>query len=134
MLIMAFVKKNLKECFEDIETTSVGAGILGLMGNKGATGIRLSFHPKHHLGKTHRPDRPDICEFALGRIRRDGRPEKCRLPRLIVEVAVSSASTPTTEGSTESSPYVDVSVFDTDVLFWMGGLWTTPPRRYYVLS
>ena len=31
MLIMVFVKKTLKECFEDIKTTSVGAGILGLM-------------------------------------------------------------------------------------------------------
>jgi hypothetical protein len=31
MLIMLFVKKSLKECVEDIKTTSVGAGILGLM-------------------------------------------------------------------------------------------------------
>jgi hypothetical protein len=31
MLIMVFVKKSLKECFEDIKTTSVGAGILGMM-------------------------------------------------------------------------------------------------------
>jgi len=31
MLIVVFVKKTLKECFEDIKTTSVGAGILGLM-------------------------------------------------------------------------------------------------------
>lgn len=30
----------------------------------------------------------------------------------------------------ENSQYVDISVFDTDVLFWMGGRWTTPPRRY----
>lgn len=28
---MVFVKKSLKECFEDIKTTSVGAGILGVM-------------------------------------------------------------------------------------------------------
>lgn len=28
---MVFVKKSLKECFEDIRTTYIGAGILGLM-------------------------------------------------------------------------------------------------------
>ena len=28
---MVFVKKSMRECFEDIKTTSVGAGILGLM-------------------------------------------------------------------------------------------------------
>jgi hypothetical protein len=31
MLIMVFIKKSMKECFEDVKTTSVGAGILGLM-------------------------------------------------------------------------------------------------------
>ena len=31
MLLMVFVKKDLKECFEDIKTASVGAGILGVM-------------------------------------------------------------------------------------------------------
>jgi len=31
-------------------------------------------------------------------------------------------------------PQVDVSVFDADVLFWMGGRWTTQPCSYYVLS
>jgi len=31
MLVIVFVKRNLMECFEDIKTTSVGAGILGLM-------------------------------------------------------------------------------------------------------
>ena len=28
----------------------------------------------------------------------------------------------------ESSPQVDVSVFETDVLFWMGGPWTNSPN------
>jgi len=31
MLIIVFVKRSLKECFEDVNMTSVGAGILGLM-------------------------------------------------------------------------------------------------------
>ena len=31
MLIMVFVKKDLKEYFKDIKMTYVGAGILGMM-------------------------------------------------------------------------------------------------------
>jgi len=31
MLIMVFVKKDLKECVQDIKMASVGAGILGVM-------------------------------------------------------------------------------------------------------
>ncbi|KAJ4479376.1 DNase I-like protein [Lentinula aciculospora] len=45
MLIMVIVKKSLRTCFSDIMTSSVGAGILGLMGNKGGTAIRLAFTP-----------------------------------------------------------------------------------------
>ncbi|KAL4243376.1 inositol 1,4,5-trisphosphate 5-phosphatase type II family protein [Abortiporus biennis] len=45
MLLMIIVKEDLVSCFTDIMTTSVGAGILGLMGNKGATAIRVSFAP-----------------------------------------------------------------------------------------
>jgi len=29
-------------------------------------------------------------------------------------------------GLAEGPPQVDVSVFETDVLFWMGGLWIAP--------
>ncbi|KIK67887.1 hypothetical protein GYMLUDRAFT_155419 [Collybiopsis luxurians FD-317 M1] len=45
MLIIIIVKKSLRSCFSDIMSTSAGAGIMGLMGNKGATAIRLTFTP-----------------------------------------------------------------------------------------
>ncbi|KAJ3923508.1 DNase I-like protein [Lentinula edodes] len=45
MLVMVIVKKSLRSCFSNIMTTSVGAGILGLMGNKGGTAVRLTFSP-----------------------------------------------------------------------------------------
>jgi inositol polyphosphate 5-phosphatase INPP5B/F len=64
MLLIIFVKKDLRACVSDIKTTSVGAGIMGVMvgvprvkhpfhycicstlqGNKGATAIRLTFQP-----------------------------------------------------------------------------------------
>ncbi|KAJ3779009.1 DNase I-like protein [Lentinula raphanica] len=45
MLVMIIVKKSLKDCFSNVMTSSVGAGILGLMGNKGGTAVRLTFTP-----------------------------------------------------------------------------------------
>ncbi|CAL1710188.1 unnamed protein product [Somion occarium] len=45
MLIIIIVRKEIANCFGEMKTTSVGAGILGLMGNKGATAIRLVFNP-----------------------------------------------------------------------------------------
>ncbi|KAJ4491922.1 hypothetical protein C8J55DRAFT_449055 [Lentinula edodes] len=45
MLVMVIVKKSLRSCFSNIMTTSVGAGLLGLMGNKGGTAVRLTFSP-----------------------------------------------------------------------------------------
>ncbi|KAJ3862319.1 DNase I-like protein [Lentinula novae-zelandiae] len=45
MLVMVIVKKSLQSCFSNIMTTSVGAGLLGLMGNKGGTAVRLTFSP-----------------------------------------------------------------------------------------
>ncbi|KAK7460941.1 hypothetical protein VKT23_008869 [Stygiomarasmius scandens] len=45
MLIIVIVKKSLKECFSNIMTSSVGVGIMGYMGNKGGTAVRLTFTP-----------------------------------------------------------------------------------------
>ncbi|KAJ3741434.1 DNase I-like protein [Lentinula detonsa] len=45
MLIIIIVQKSLKACFSHVMTSSVGAGIMGLMGNKGGTAIRLAFTP-----------------------------------------------------------------------------------------
>ncbi|KAF8957550.1 Endonuclease/exonuclease/phosphatase [Flammula alnicola] len=45
MLLVIFVKKALKDCFGEIKTSAAGAGILGVMGNKGGIAVRLSFTP-----------------------------------------------------------------------------------------
>ncbi|EKM78327.1 hypothetical protein AGABI1DRAFT_101055 [Agaricus bisporus var. burnettii JB137-S8] len=45
MLIIIFVKKKLKHCFGEVRATAAGSGILGIMGNKGATAVRLVFTP-----------------------------------------------------------------------------------------
>ncbi|KXN92908.1 Inositol polyphosphate 5-phosphatase OCRL-1 [Leucoagaricus sp. SymC.cos] len=45
MLIVIVVKKALRNYFGDVQVSSAGSGILGLMGNKGATAVRLTFMP-----------------------------------------------------------------------------------------
>ncbi|KAF8152980.1 DNase I-like protein [Crassisporium funariophilum] len=48
MLILIIVKKSLKNSFGEVKTSVAGAGILGVMGNKGGTAVRLSFTPPSH--------------------------------------------------------------------------------------
>ncbi|KAK0212373.1 DNase I-like protein [Desarmillaria ectypa] len=45
MLIIIIVKDSLKDCFGDVRTSAAGAGIMGIMGNKGGTAIQLAFTP-----------------------------------------------------------------------------------------
>ncbi|KAJ7880385.1 hypothetical protein B0H14DRAFT_3768414 [Mycena olivaceomarginata] len=45
MLVVVIVRKALKPCFSEIKTSAAGTGIMGLMGNKGGTAIRMKFTP-----------------------------------------------------------------------------------------
>ncbi|KAF7440117.1 hypothetical protein PC9H_000461 [Pleurotus ostreatus] len=45
MLIVIVVKADLKPCFSDVRLSATGAGIMGVMGNKGGTAVRLAFTP-----------------------------------------------------------------------------------------
>ncbi|KAF5365199.1 hypothetical protein D9758_005326 [Tetrapyrgos nigripes] len=56
MLIIIIVKKSLKECFSNVMTSSVGVGIMGYMGNKGGTAIRLTFTPPDITASTPQAD------------------------------------------------------------------------------
>ncbi|KAI0258569.1 Endonuclease/exonuclease/phosphatase [Gloeopeniophorella convolvens] len=46
ILLIVFVKKDLRSCFTGIRANSVGAGIMGVMGNKGAVAVRLTYKPR----------------------------------------------------------------------------------------
>lgn len=45
MLIIAIGRKSRLSCFGDVRFGAAGAGIMGIMGNKGATAIRMSYTP-----------------------------------------------------------------------------------------
>ncbi|KAF9653656.1 DNase I-like protein [Thelephora ganbajun] len=122
MLIMVFAKRSLRECFEDIKTTSVGAGILGVMGNKGGTAIRLCFHPKHPSGT---PSLPTVLTFVNSHLAAFDEMADRRhtdFHDLSSRLSFRLQTDQNGEASAETSTQVDVSVFNTDVLFWMGDL------------
>ncbi|KDQ56675.1 hypothetical protein JAAARDRAFT_194649 [Jaapia argillacea MUCL 33604] len=64
MLLVIFVKKTLRDCFSDVKFCAVGSGILGVMGNKGGTAIRVSFTPlRKHSSEIWWPS-PTILTFV----------------------------------------------------------------------
>ncbi|KAI0280361.1 Endonuclease/exonuclease/phosphatase [Russula aff. rugulosa BPL654] len=45
ILLIIFVKKDLRSCFTGIMESSVAEGFMGLMGNKGAVAVRINYQP-----------------------------------------------------------------------------------------
>ncbi|KAI0049485.1 DNase I-like protein [Auriscalpium vulgare] len=45
MLLIVIVRKELRKCFLGARTAAVGAGLMGIMGNKGAVAVRLTYRP-----------------------------------------------------------------------------------------
>ncbi|KAI1792704.1 DNase I-like protein [Ganoderma leucocontextum] len=129
MLLVLIVKKRLRPNFSDVRSTAVGAGIMGIMGNKGATAIRLLFTPT--------PSRPEDTEFqnkptALTFVNAhlaafDEMFEKRNADfhdlsrRLVFEPAISVADVPSS-GSWYAPAAAPLSIFAADALFWLVNL------------
>ncbi|KIK80565.1 hypothetical protein PAXRUDRAFT_765418 [Paxillus rubicundulus Ve08.2h10] len=64
MLLVVIVKKTLVSCFSNVWSCHAGAGIMGFMGNKGATAIRLEFTPKPPSDSLATRYRPTILTFV----------------------------------------------------------------------
>ncbi|KAF9238067.1 DNase I-like protein [Melanogaster broomeanus] len=64
MLLVIIVKKAFVSCFSDIQSCDAGAGIMGFMGNKGATAIRLEYTPKPPSDSPTMACRPTILTFV----------------------------------------------------------------------
>ncbi|KAI0366527.1 DNase I-like protein [Pilatotrama ljubarskyi] len=129
MLLVVIVKKRLRGCFGEIKTTSVGAGIMGIMGNKGATAVRLLFTPipasarqAEHEGK------PIALTFVNSHLAAfDEMFEKRNADfhdlsqRLQFDSGIASDDSGLS-GNSYTAPSVQLSVFQADTLFWLVNL------------
>ncbi|KZT64220.1 DNase I-like protein [Daedalea quercina L-15889] len=122
MLLLVLVRKRLKERFSDVRSASVGAGIMGMMGNKGATAVRMAYAPPSEDGVASRPTTLTFVNSHLAAFdemfdrRNADFHDICK--RLSFE---SGASIP--EGSAQNDdPSVNnalaLNVFETDAIFW----------------
>ncbi|KAH8102042.1 DNase I-like protein [Cristinia sonorae] len=123
MLLVIIVKKSLKACFGDVKTTSVGAGILGLMGNKGGTAVRLAFTPPATADAS--SPQPVIITFVNAHLAAFDEMFERRnadfhdlSKRLQFDYGIPAQNGPVEE---DGHPLVTVplSVYQTDALFWM---------------
>ncbi|KAF9552113.1 DNase I-like protein [Agrocybe pediades] len=143
MLLIVMVKKSLKSCFGDVRTTAIGAGILGVMGNKGGTAVRLTFTPpgssttaeSEKASESSTPLGSTVLTFVNAHLAAfDEMAEKRNADfqdlskRLLFESSNSAGESEGSEqaaeggvgsgndGSMFSRPF---SVYEADVLFWM---------------
>ncbi|KAG1769780.1 DNase I-like protein [Suillus occidentalis] len=102
MLIVAIAKKSRLSCFGDIRFSAVGAGIMGIMGNKGATAIRMSYTP---LAQEISPS-PTVLTFVNAHLAAfDEMVERRNFDFHDISRRLTSRRT--------------VGLFESDVLFWM---------------
>ncbi|KAJ3286688.1 hypothetical protein HK104_008910 [Borealophlyctis nickersoniae] len=147
MLIMLYVKKEEVDAVSEISALYVGTGILGMMGNKGATAIRVRYHSTyltfvncHLAADTSMVDRrnqdfADICRrliFPLPMQYKDYTAYAHSNPWVtgLWDVAADSSSgagnvAAMVAGSAAAGVAPGksaVTIFDGDHLFWMGDL------------
>ncbi|KAM5546090.1 hypothetical protein V8D89_000216 [Ganoderma adspersum] len=130
MLLVLIVKKRLRPNFSDVRTTSVGAGIMGIMGNKGGTAIRLQFTPSPSAPQdTESQGKPTALTFVNAHLaafdemfekRNTDFHDLCK--RLVFEPAVSVVDDASSTGSWYAPAAVPLSIFATDALFWLVNL------------
>ncbi|KAH6908708.1 Endonuclease/exonuclease/phosphatase [Coprinopsis sp. MPI-PUGE-AT-0042] len=162
MLIVILVKKQSRLYFGDVQCISAGTGVMGVMGNKGASAIRVSYYPpphKHDGTRKRRRMKPTILAFVNAHLAEfdemvdkrnaDYRELTRRLrfnaptrhaqpqPQLDPNFEGSGPSNSSREAVNETEEISDeevdeeeeegeaietTSVFESDVLFWLGDL------------
>ncbi|TBU57913.1 DNase I-like protein [Dichomitus squalens] len=129
MLLVIIIKKRLRPNFTDVRTASVGAGIMGIMGNKGATAIRVSFTPSPSPpASSGSESRPTALAFVNAHLAAfDEMYEKRNVDfhdlckRLVFDYANSGDDIAST-GSWYTPAAVPLGIFDADALFWLVNL------------
>ncbi|TFK84297.1 DNase I-like protein [Polyporus arcularius HHB13444] len=132
MLLVIIVKKRLRHNFSEIRAVSVGVGIMGIMGNKGATAVRLLFTPtpSPSAANAEPQTRPTALTFVNAHLAAfDEMYEKRNADfqelskRLVFEPAISvEDQQPPSNGSWYSPAAAPLSIFESDALFWLGDL------------
>ncbi|KAJ7595016.1 DNase I-like protein [Mycena floridula] len=124
MLLIVIVKKTLRPCFKEIQTCAVGSGIMGVMGNKGGTAVRLTFVPPPDANVS--GPGPTVLTFVNSHLaafdemvdRRNA--DFHDLSKRLLFDPVHPMATPI---STQQALNVDkINVYESDALFWMGDL------------
>ncbi|KAF8189146.1 Endonuclease/exonuclease/phosphatase [Mycena galopus ATCC 62051] len=130
ILLVVIVRKELRGCFpeSEIRTAAAGTGIMGLMGNKGGTAIRLKFTPSPSTSPTDAQTgqtgirlttpAPTVLTFVNAHLAAFDEMVERRnadfhdlAKRLRFELGAGAGTG--TEGT--------CGIFESDVLFWMGG-------------
>ncbi|PVF98730.1 DNase I-like protein [Serendipita vermifera] len=111
MLILGFVRKGQRPHIGEITTSSLGVGLMGLMGNKGAVGLRFRFRNTY------------ICCIASHLAAGDGFLERRNADYLDICHRLQfplNAATPAE--ATDEARAVSCSIFESDVLIWLVNL------------
>ncbi|KAJ7023466.1 DNase I-like protein [Mycena alexandri] len=125
LLLVVIVKKALKPCFSDIKSCVAGTGIMGLMGNKGGTSIRMKFTPPTMANALEKLENPGstVLTFVNAHLAAfDEMVEKRNADfhdlakRLQFDLGAVAP-----EGGGAAVP-LTCNVFESDVLFWMVNL------------
>ncbi|KAJ7802539.1 DNase I-like protein [Mycena olivaceomarginata] len=121
MLIVVIVRRTLRPCFSEIKTSAAGTGIMGLMGNKGGTAIRMKFTPPA-TDAVKNPG-PTVLTFVNAHLAAfDEMVEKRNADFHDLAKRLRFDLGPTLpEGATAPVP-VTCNIFESDALFWMGDL------------
>ncbi|KAG2040787.1 Endonuclease/exonuclease/phosphatase [Suillus americanus] len=123
MLIVAIAKKSRLSCFGDIRLSAAGAGIMGIMGNKGATAIRVSYTP---LAQEISPS-PTVLTFVNAHLAAFDEMVERRnfdfhdLSRRLVFDQTDELNSDSFANTALETSRRTVGLFESDVLFWMGG-------------
>ncbi|KAH7915962.1 DNase I-like protein [Hygrophoropsis aurantiaca] len=122
MLMVIIVKKSLFPNFDHIMFCSAGAGIMGFMGNKGATAIRVSFTPSTDDSADAKTPHCTVLTFVNAHLaafeemveRRNNDFQELS-KRLVFEA-------PTPMGANSDTSNESSSIYKSDALFWFVNL------------
>ncbi|KAH8827150.1 DNase I-like protein [Flagelloscypha sp. PMI_526] len=128
MLIVVVARREIIPCLGEVQTSTVGAGILGFMGNKGGVGVRLQFSPPSldpdikHGPTTLTFVSSHLAAFdeMVDRRNQDFHDISNRLTFNIVNNSNPASSS--VDGAATVVTSLPVSLFESDAVFWMGDL------------